>query len=693
MSADFDWIVEYETLPPDSLSTPNPTPPSQNRRRPRWLWPALVVAAAGLGALIFLWTLGGKDNPLPNPDPPQERLEAAVRMEISALLSGDETLYARVQDASTNRTRPQPAPEPWFAGRRAGGPAGPIELLGFSLLDADSARADVRLTWNDVPYHLTWFYRLQGERWLHTDWQDVELGPTSSLSSPHLKIEYHQDYSAEAVALAGRVKSFISSFCQLLPCPAEPFTATLKFNRYWPQYHVGADGALSYRIPAPLRVRWPADHQPEPLVLASIGRHLAEDLYLRHVTRPLDQPQKAALELTTYWLAHDLLGADPLPATNWLDQAVAMDGQAGALSLISDLAAGLPVPQALLSSFRPETLADVTVMPDHFAWLIMTRNLIRASSLTTAGYMQASSWGQALDWSTTPWTVASQGPYALVAPVASDVRYMRKWAIVSVEQNMDWQFTTYFFRPVDGGWEPGNPYEELTGLSHTLATDLFSITYWDWDEPYLQEVVDQLTLAHRETVANFNIATYPQPTYVLIPTFDPAGDNLPSATNIVPLVSPTNWQEPTELAVNAAFWAVGYLLGEPEPDAALGNWTLVYSLRAWQVDQLVQLSEYEPGPRWDEEPTQADTARWLPLDDFWSQPAVSESDWGRAYTQARLVIDYVLETYGREKISVMLQASKESLSMTDWVVSVTGQSLAEFEKAWHNWLREKSDTP
>jgi hypothetical protein len=159
MSSDFNWIVEYETLPPGDSPLPEPPAPPP-RRRPRWFDPAAGLAAVCLGALLlYLWLLGGKADPLPSPDPPIARLEAAVLMEISALRNGDDELFRQVQDRSSRRSNYQPPPEAWFTGGRHAGAAGAIELIDLQLIDEDSARAEVRLTWTGSLYDLTWFYR------------------------------------------------------------------------------------------------------------------------------------------------------------------------------------------------------------------------------------------------------------------------------------------------------------------------------------------------------------------------------------------------------------------------------------------------------------------------------------------------------------------------------------------------------
>ena len=158
MSPQLDWIVEYEQLPDDEPPLHETPPPHDRRRRsPRWFWLAAGLIIVTSGITLALWRLGGKAGPLPSPDPPATGLESTIHLEIEALQAGDAEIYARLQDGWWRRENMQPPLDAWRAGRSTGR-AGEIELEKAELIDPDSALAQVRLTWDGVPYRVTWFY-------------------------------------------------------------------------------------------------------------------------------------------------------------------------------------------------------------------------------------------------------------------------------------------------------------------------------------------------------------------------------------------------------------------------------------------------------------------------------------------------------------------------------------------------------
>jgi len=698
MSSDFNWIVEYETLPPGDSPLPEPPAPPP-RRRPRWFDPAAGLAAVCLGALLlYLWLLGGKADPLPSPDPPIARLEAAVLMEINALRNGDDELFGQVQDRSpSRRSNYQPPPEAWFAGA-----AGAVELIDLQLIDEDSARVDVRLTWAGSLYDLTWFYRQEEGRWLHTDWRPLDQGEPEQLASAHVQITYYAEHEHEAAVMLGQVEGFITRCCELLPCSRrEPVSVTLEIDRF-PDYAIREISPFHYRIPSPLQLRWPAGGNPEPLVLASLGRQVAYDLWVRPRTGELSSESLAALTLAASWLAHRLLGVDPPPATAWLEEAAVRDGMPAAITLLNALSDGVPYRSALELAFRPETVAAITALPDYFAWVLLVSaphrilNPPRANGLR-GDYSRHQFILQALNLDADPW--AGDGRYyAGALPELSEVRYLAGWAIGIVRPDSEWP-RTYYFRPDDElVWVPATTVgSALPGEQRTARSGLFTVTYREWDEPYVGEILRELTGAYQTVSANFglhvttsysvSISTLQSPGLVfgVRADFDissPAANALTGGS-----ASPEG-----ALAHEAeAAWGVaaGLLSDEfglrgPPTDTNL----MLFGMLNWQMDQLghgpvIPLTELG-ADAW-QPPAGASSGGWTRLADLWliSDGDVPVAEW---LVYPMLITEYLVEQYGVQVVPEMLDALMTAGSMDEWVAAVTGRPLDEFEADWREWV-------
>jgi hypothetical protein len=344
----------------------------------------------------------------------------------------------------------QPPLDAWYAGRSTGR-AGEIELEMVELIDQESALAQVRLTWDGVPYRVTWFYRKEGERWLHGDWQQVkdntsvvlQLWPwrtepdvvAGDRGSP-VQINFLLTDREAAAPLAGQLVSLLERCRDLFPCPAGLLITTLELDHLYSDYYVEQTSSLRYRLPSPLRVCWPADNSPEPLVLASAGRHLAFDPLVRPHWDQVSPQNQAALSLSTTWLAHHLLDTDPLPTTRWLEEAVRRDGRPAGVAFINALAADVPPQQAVASALGPATVRTVTTMRHYFGWLAIVldpKDKIRPSPGYQSEYPLP--WFQTLqvrfDLAVDPWAVNGR-VYGEAAPEVSEVIYRDGWAIATL---------------------------------------------------------------------------------------------------------------------------------------------------------------------------------------------------------------------------------------------------------------------
>lgn len=700
MSSDFNWIVEYETLPPDDSPLPQPPAPERRRRparRPRWLWPAAGLILIGLGAFLYLWLLGGKADPLPGPDPPIARLEAAVQLELNALRDGDDELFRQVQDGFSRRSNYQPPPEAWFTGERQAGAAGAVELIDLQLIDQDSARAEVRLTWTGSLYDLTWFYRQEEGRWLHTDWRPVDQGEPEQLVSPHVQITYYAEHEHEAAVMLGQVEGWVSRYCELLPCsPREPVSVTLEIDLF-ADYAIREIAPFHYRIPSPLQIRWPAGGNPEPLVLASLGRQLAYDLWVRPRTGEVGSENLAALTLATSWLAHRLLGVDTPPATAWLEEAAVRDGLPAAVTLISALSDGVPPHSALQLAFRPETIAAVTASPDYFAWILLATAPHGILQPPYPSYPRSLASRhrlimERLNLDADPWAVDGRY-YGRALPEISEVRYQAGWAIAMVRPDSGWG-TAYFFRPDDElEWVPANLDVALAGEQRTARSGRFTVSYREWDQPYVGEILREMTGVYQTVSTNFGLhVTTTYSVSINIPQSPALRADFYISSPAANALTGGSASPDGALAHEAeAAWGVAAQLlsdGLVVQDLPSEKGLMLFGMLCWQMDQL----GHDPTSVWSQlgvqawQPSAGAAADgWKPLADLW---LVSEEDGPEVELlfYPLLITEYLVEQYGVQVVPEMVDALMAAGSMDEWVAAVTGRPLEEFEPDWREWV-------
>ena len=770
MSPELDWTIEYETLPPDDSPLLDPIPPPPRPGPPRWLWLAAGLIAVAITVIYILWFMGGRidlqPEPEPDTDPARAGLESVVNLEIKALNAHDREIYEQLQDSQSYRLNPQPPPERWFAGSDS--PAGEVELIDLQLIDADSAYAEVKLTWGGTPYRLFWFYRQQDERWLHTDWQPIDLGQPGQLATSHVTISFYAREEDQARVLIDQVESYLNEFCGLLPCPAEPFTIALEFDPAFVNYSAepvtsSAGGVmlqpmtgdpaptpaaspllkLHYRLPSPLRVRWPCDNRPEPLVLNSLGRHIAYDLFARAGLHEIGPTSQAALELSSFWLAHHLLDAEPLPGVRWLDEANASDGLSATRSFILALTEmmdhqSLTAPYdpsstppeapdisyfdcqsvkcvhqaALTRSFRPATVASIISSADYFGWLTevadpshLVKPTYRRTGVTgDNSYLfpqQRRSIQNALDWEAVPWAPAGQ-IYSRAIPDVTELTRGHGWAVATADLGQGW-VAVYFFQQIGDEWVLREFADALADASlfaeegpFTLTDGPITITYWSWDEPFIDEIRAIIRTASEATSINFQLDLSPA-TYAVVPVANPAGTPFQPDPQAILIVSPA-WMSSSgdsewdyRAIIISAIWPQ-LQGGVPPPEEARG-WGLLWELLLWQGEAVAAQFGVLDAP-----------SLGLPMDSWQPPSTVSGVDWrslaslwataDELYSQneldpwiySRLVVQYILEMYGRETLPLMLDAFNTADSMADWVAAVTGQPLDQFEPAWREWL-------
>jgi hypothetical protein len=675
MMSEFDWIIEQEELPPDEPYRPPPEPqPPQGLRIPTWAWVVGgVVAVAGV-ILVILWSLGGEDEPLPAPRPELASLRAAVELEINALNNGDREIYERQQDTLTRRSNYQPPMDVWFGGEAR---PGQFSLIDLRSVGNEDAQANVRLDWRGTPYRLVWNYRQDGGRWVHTDWLPGQLTTTLSLTTTHLVIEYHPEEADEAAVLAERTETFISSLCGLMTCPGEPIRVALAFDPVYLGPRVDENGDY-IRMPSPLRFRWPLNGDPEPLVMGSLARHLAQRLVMPPAPADLSQENRDAMSLVVFWLAHRLLDLEALPGTTWLEEVDAREGIAAVAELAEAMVSNASPQQVVRERLRPETLAAVMARPDYLEWVALMSDPF--TSL------------RAYDDVADPWAPAGES-YRGVHPELVEIIYRGDWAIGLTAPESAGQMAVFFEQQNDQWRVLYSPGESLIGESKELVAGPFQITYYEWDEPHIDQIADMLTETYDRVRANFGLAEVMTITVMIVPYPSWSGR---SSEIMVQWPTLNGWIGEPPISDQTLLMVAGSVLSSYVGVEELGEerYFTVIGLFLWQLEDLeissdrwYRMIEFPAAAAW-QPPRTVDDERWVPLTQLWVRPTQepSEEEMAQLLWAPYLLTTYVVETYGREKVKIMADGLMTADSVDAWLESVTGESRLELEMKWRRWV-------
>ena len=718
MGIDFDWIVEHETLPPedagdsDEVDYGRPGGPARpdlvstrpKRRPPRWQWAILIALACAGGVLLYLWLVGGDAAPLPGPDRPADRLNTAVQMEIGALHTRDLEIFDRMQDTLSYRQDLQPPPDRWFAADDD--TLRSLVVRDVEVIDEESAQAAVEFTWNGVDYGLTWFYRRDGERWVHTDWRQPEIEELAQLESAHLRLLFPPLQRDQATLLQDELEAMIADLCRLIECRGLPFTSTLRLDPYYASYYAEAESDGTYRLPAPFRIRWPMDRSPEPLVLASAGRHLAYELAVAPAWRELSGPNRAALGLSALWLVHHLLDSELLPSTRWLETAAHLDGLEAAAAYIRGVAQGIDPQAALRVAFRPETVAAVTAMADYFGWLVMIIDTDQAVSGSIDGgtrmpYPWARRFLVHVDEQADPWAAAGRAFDAIV-PLVTRAVIQDGWAVVTATGASGDGNTAFVFELREGSWAPADLEASPLAQPRSLTYRQLNVWYRGWDEPYLDAIVATAERAIKSTSENWGIQLRGPVTLAVL---SPGSAVEPSPADIYVtsplLIDDLSANPGADYLPTIAVDVTGYLFGQWVQDANLPDERVVMVIGAlvWQAEQagldrldfFSRIFDTDLVLGWIP-PPHASSPDWPSLERSWlltSSATDDPADLVTLFVFPVYVVDYIVEQYGVDRLPDALDAIRTAATYEEWVLLLTGQSMEAFELEWRAWMIDR----
>jgi hypothetical protein len=240
------------------------------------------------------------------------------------------------------------------------------------------------------------------------------------------------------------------------------------------------------------------------------------------------------------------------------------------------------------------------------------------------------------------------------------------------------------------GWKLTSPAVAPWGEQHMIRLKQLHLTYYTFDEPYIQAVAPLVEPLLAQMAQDFGLSLAAEepltlhlvPAGSLLSFWDQtSGDKLPSP--LTPGFSLAQAASPEEFLLGSLVDRLGHLLlerGFGMTPAEDGRFRLAHSAVQWEVDQAVggQMGEslfkglQEAGER-------ASMSELLdPAQNFIGDSAKA--------AQRETLIYFIVEKYGRGSMASFLPAI---VAGTDWqgiIRDAFGEAPADFEQQWQAWL-------
>jgi len=207
-----------------------------------------------------------------------------------------------------------------------------------------------------------------------------------------------------------------------------------------------------------------------------------------------------------------------------------------------------------------------------------------------------------------------------------------------------------------------------------------------------------LRITHQTLLNNWTLTTTNPISYVVTP-FLSGSENLTYPTgDLVQIVSPDSrsWsgaQENQSFEGELVIIAMNEILETYMINLRPESYLLAIGFFVWQYEQLAEqigFPDYLDVPDMDswQRPASVSGNSWKPLEELWidDDSAIQEADALQLYIYSRMVIGFIIESYGTDKAPLIFRALGTTDSMADWVQTVTGQPLDQFEAEWRAWV-------
>lgn len=262
-----------------------------------------------------------------------------------------------------------------------------------------------------------------------------------------------------------------------------------------------------------------------------------------------------------------------------------------------------------------------------------------------------------------------------------------------------WQTNPYreerFYRRVDQRWVRTVPSPATWGETRELQTEHLHFIYYERDAVAVQEAAPKLEEAYVGMYRLLGLPEAPGPKQVITVIPHPIGrwsSTVPQLQVTSPLLAqiPMGQSEGEFLAYEIMGWFTYRAIRDATPNSGvryLYRWPiLVWGLRGWMRDDLIDQSS-----PWNVEAIEVlrDSApQFLPIGladitDLRTNTRPTREEVILRYLSAESFMKFIIETYGRDHLPVLLAALVRYSSWDDIIGTVYGHSVEEFEARWN----------
>lgn len=280
--------------------------------------------------------------------------------------------------------------------------------------------------------------------------------------------------------------------------------------------------------------------------------------------------------------------------------------------------------------------------------------------------------------------------------------------VLATHPGEPWMSTPYretrFYRRVDDRWLRTSPQAEFWGPQRRLETDYFRFDFHQRDAESLAPVLTEVDGLYAELRrdAGLDAPTRDEKlTIDVVPSTDVVtwrfiGDELTVPSPAL-LKVPEEVTATVQLRDSIYYPLAGRVMHKAQRELGIDSkWEPVIEgvqhWLSWEENPLPSAWRYHVEGLLQEELAASPPVHLAGLITDGRRPW-NRADWWMRIVAAESVVDYAVETYGRERLPALVQALGEHETWDTLIPAVFGVSLADFEAGWRGYLEERFAAP
>ncbi len=711
MSIQFEWHADAEEL----TSEPPPPPPSRRRSRRFLLSLSLLLGLIGTLVVGMLYQRQRQQHAI------AADLEPIVRLELQALIEGDEELFLNQQMEISSwpvyqkrrfdlyrqmhRFLLPPAVVPYtYTGRI-------LKVWG----EPQYAWAAVEVMMDGQPHQEIRHYWNTPEGWRHAPLTDKALGEQRERTVGSIRLRYWEVDERPARYLANDLRAWLATLMPPLGLETTaPLTIELRPDPLGTRAYTWTTDRSRLTIVSPSLLPLQRDGRPAQVYRQALAYHVAGWLINQAVG--IATPQDLAPEVRGLWgdlLAWAMIRLDldpPLSTTREpvLEQVVQRHGLGAVARLVQAMGEAQTVievfQQANLSEPDPPALFTLLLEAQQQAIAQGDRKAYRALLDPEADATWRADQVSSFTWTPGSLTdVTGLNAYfseaaiyrynPLSHPRGVTVTFQRDRAWVEAEgMPLASQTRVVFFRRADGRWLYTSPDPSYLGGLREVKAPYIVLQYYEADADVMVGLAARLSTVLQQATEDFGLSPTALTTVTIgvqttwgwsSPNSEGLSYTSPSLSGVDPEMSLTYG-----LVSQVAFRRldVENLRGSRSYSSP-GQMMILQGLISWEAQHLLADHPF----RWSRADPSSLSLR--PLAEAWEGGRGSDAFSPDLSLTGYTLVAFLVEEQGSRAVGKMLDALATAESLDDWLQTVSGQGLDEVEPTWQAWLRRQAGSP